>query len=195
MFAGCVRCLWLRTYFEHVEGFILHHLPLIPQLPHNQLQIVTRVDISCHDLIKRPIEQHLSQQLDRLPLRDITLALNEDVIVPLEEQVEVRADVRRNQLLVFREDEPETIEGIGGDFEGGIIDPVEEFPEDACAGALLRHVDVVEVDRLAVGLRLVVENYSCYCIPFECFFENPSASSGALFFVVPVAEIHYYAWL
>ena len=185
----------MRTYFEHMERFILHHLPLIPQLPHDELQIIPRIDISRHDLVKRAIQQHFSQQFNRLPLRDVTLALNEDVVVPIEEQVEIRADVRRNQLLVFREDEAEAIEGVGGDFEGGFVDPVEEFPEHSRAGALLGHVDVVEVDGFAVGLGLVVEDYGCYRVPFERLFQDSAAGSGTFFLVVPVAEVHYYARL
>lgn len=35
------------------------------------------------------------------------------------------------------EDEAETIEGVGGDFEGGLIDPCKEVPEDAFAGDFL----------------------------------------------------------
>ena len=185
----------MRSYLEHMERFILHHLPLIPQLPHDELQIIPRIDISRHDLVKRAVQQHLAQQLDRLPLRDVTLALNEDVVVPVEEQVEIRADVRRNQLLVFRENEAEAIEGIGGDFEGGFVDPVEEFPEHARTGAFLGYVDVVEVDGLAVGLRLVVEDYGCHRVPFECLFQDSSAGAGAFFLVVAVAEVYYYARL
>lgn len=176
-------------YLEHMEALVLHHPSVVLELPHDQLQIVPRVDIARHDLVELTVQQDLSQQLDALSLGDITLRPYQDVVVALEEQIKVRANVLRDQGLMLGEQQAEGVEGVGADFEGGLVDPAEEFPEDALAGARLAGVDVgVDVDCLAVRERLVVQYDSGDGVPFESFLQDAAAGTGALAAVVAVAE-------
>ena len=138
-------------YLEDVEGFVLHHPPVVFQLPHDKLQVITRIDISRHDLVELPIQKYLAKKFDGLSFRDIAVALNKNIVVFVEEQFEVRTDVLRNQLLVFRKEKPEAVESICRDLKRRLVDPIEELPENTLAGTLLRDIDVVvDVNGFAV---------------------------------------------
>lgn len=172
-----------------METFILHHPPIVLELPHDQLQIIPRVDISRHDLVELTIQQHLPQQLNALPLRNITLRPYQNVIVPLEEHIKVRANVLCDQRLVLREQQAESVEGVRADFEGRLVDPAEELPEHALAGGGLAGVDVgVDIDCFAVREGFVVEDDGGDGVPLERFFQDAAAGTGALAAVVAVAE-------
>lgn len=67
----CAPCC--ASYLEDVESLILYHTSIILQLPHDKLQIVSRIDISRHDFVELPIEQYFAKQLDALPLGDVAL--------------------------------------------------------------------------------------------------------------------------
>lgn len=156
-----------------METLVLHHPPIILQLPHDQLEIVSRIDIARHDLVELTVEQDLSQQLDALPLRDITLRSYQNVVVALKEHVKVGTDVLCDQRLVLREEKAESVEGVGADLERGLVDPAEEVPEDSAAGGGLAGIDVgVDVDCFAVGKRFIVEDHSGDGIPFEGFLDD-----------------------
>lgn len=172
-----------------MEPLVLHHPPIILELPHDQLQVIPRVDISRHDLVELTIQQHLPQQLNTLPLRNITLRPYQNVIVPLKEHIKVRANVLRDQRFVLGEQQAESIESVRADFERRLVDPAEELPEHALAGGGLAGVDVgVDIDCFAVRQRLVVEDHSGDGVPFESFFQDAAAGTGALAAVVAVAE-------
>jgi hypothetical protein len=72
-----------------VESFVVDHLPVVPQQPHDDLKMVARVDVLCHDVVICAVEQNLAQQLDRLALCDIALRLYQYRIVLDEEHIEV----------------------------------------------------------------------------------------------------------
>lgn len=176
-------------YLEDVESLVLHHPPVVFQLPHDELEVVARVDVARHDLVELTVEQDLAQQLDALALCDVALRSYQDVVVALEEQVEVRADVLRHQRLVFCEQQAEGVEGVRADFEGGLVDPAEEGPEDAAAGRRGGRVDVVvDVDRLTVRQRLVVEDDGGDCVPLEGLLQDAAAGAGALATLVALAQ-------
>ena len=172
-----------------MESLVLHHPPIILELPHDQLQIIPRVDIARHDLVELTVQQNLSQQLYTLSLRHITLRPYQNVIVALKEHVKVRADVLRDQGLVLGEQQAESVESVRADFERRLVDPAEEFPEHALAGGGFAGVDVgVDVDCFAVRERLVVQDNGGDGVPFESFFQDAAAGTGALAAVVTVAE-------
>lgn len=172
-----------------MESLVLHHPPIVLELPHDQLQIIPRVDIARHDLVELTVQQDLSQQLDALALGDITLRSYQDVIVALEEHVKVRADVLRDQGLVLGEQQAERVEGVRADFEGRLVDPAEELPEHALAGGGFAGVDVgVDVNCLAVREWLVVQDHGGNGVPFEGFLQDATAGTSALAAVVAIAK-------
>lgn len=77
------------AYFEYVEPLVLHHFSVVPQQIHTQLQVISSVNVCGHDIVVCPIEEDLSQQLDRLPLRNVRARFDQDSIVLLEEEVKV----------------------------------------------------------------------------------------------------------
>jgi len=171
-----------------MEPLVLHHPPVVLELPHDQLEIVARIDVARHDLVELTVEQDFSQQLDALALGDITLRSYQNVIVPLKEHVEVCTDVLRNERLVLGEQQAEGVEGVGADFKGRLVDPAKEVPEDAAAGRGLAGVDfVVDVDRLAVRHGLVVQDDGRHGIPLEGFLQNPTARACAFPAAVAIA--------
>lgn len=180
--------LW-ETHLEDMKGFILHHPPIILELPHYELQVLPALHISTHALVETPIQQYLPQQFDTLSLCHITLALDQRLVIPRKEHVEIRINVLCHETLVFCQNQSKTIECVGGDFEAGLIDPCEEFPKCALSACGVGDVDVgVDVEDCAVGTRFVVENYGCDGVVFQCFFEDSAAGAGAFAAGVAVAE-------
>lgn len=66
--------------------------------------MLARVHVLCHDVIVCPVQQDLAQQFDRLPLRDVTVGLDQSVVVLFEETLEIRLQVSCDQCLVPRKD-------------------------------------------------------------------------------------------
>lgn len=58
---------------EYVEPLVLDHLSIVSQEVHTDLQVLASVDIRCHDIIVRAVEEDLAQELDRLSLCDVAL--------------------------------------------------------------------------------------------------------------------------
>lgn len=172
-----------------MEPLILYHPPVILQLPHDELQVIARVDIARHDLVELTVEQDLAQQLDALALRHITLRSYQNVVIAREEQIKIRADELRYQRLVLGQQQAEGVEGVGADFEGRFIDPAEEGPKHALAGAGFARVHVVvDVNRLAVRQRLVVQDHGGHGVPLQRFFQDAAAGAGALAALVALAQ-------
>jgi hypothetical protein len=61
------------SYLEDVESLVINHFPVVSQQPHDDLEVISRVNILCHDIVVCPVEQNLTQQLDRLTLRDVAV--------------------------------------------------------------------------------------------------------------------------
>ena len=89
-----------RAYLEDVKALVLHHLPIVLQLPHDELEVLPRLNVAGHDLVELPVEQYLAQQLDRLTLRNVALGPYERVVIFGEEKVKIRINVFGNQRLV-----------------------------------------------------------------------------------------------
>lgn len=87
-----------------MEAFILHHLPIVFELPHDQLEIFAGFNVSGHDFVELAVQQDLSQQLDGLPFRDIAFGLDQYVVVLFEEQCKVSIDVFGHHGFVLDED-------------------------------------------------------------------------------------------
>jgi len=172
-----------------MESLVLHHPSVVLELPHDQFQIISRIDIARHDLVKLAIQQDFSQQLDALALCNIALRSYQNVVVALEEHIKVGADVLRDQRLMLSEQQAKSIERVGADFERRLVDPAEEFPEHALAGGRLAGVDVgVYVDCLAVREWLVVQYHGGNGVPFESFLQDAAARTCALAAVITVAK-------
>lgn len=89
--------------FENMEAFVLHHLPVVSQQVHTYLQMLATVNVCGHDAIVRPVQEDLAEELDRLPFSNITIRLNQDVVVFVKEQVEIGRQISGYQLLVSSE--------------------------------------------------------------------------------------------
>ena len=72
-----------------MEPFVVDHLSVVPQQPHDDLEVVARIHVLSHDVVIRPVDQDLAQQLDRLALRDVAFRLYQYRVVLGEERVEV----------------------------------------------------------------------------------------------------------
>jgi hypothetical protein len=87
-----------------METLIVDHFSVISQEPHDNLEVIARVDILSHDIVVRPIEQDLAQQLDRLTLCNIAVGLDQHGVVLCEEYLKVCLQVCCNESLVLCED-------------------------------------------------------------------------------------------
>jgi hypothetical protein len=66
--------------------------------------MLCRVNVFGHYIVVRPVKQQLAQELDRLPLYNIVVALDEHVVVFEEELVKVGLEVGRDHFFVLDED-------------------------------------------------------------------------------------------
>ena len=192
-----MRCEGL-SYLEDVKALILHHLPLVPQQIHAQLQMLPLIHILHHDAVIRPIQEQLAQQLDALPLRHIALALDQHVIVPTKKELEIVIQVIRHQALVPRQQLAEGGKRIRAGLEGGIVDPGEEAPEHA--GARLRLLEHDAVDRhrgaallttsttTAAAAALIVQHHRRDVLDFQYLPQHGPARHGGLAVLVPAAQ-------
>lgn len=46
----------LHRHLENVECFVLDHLSVVLELPHDELQIITRLDIASHDVVELAVK-------------------------------------------------------------------------------------------------------------------------------------------
>ena len=72
-----------------MEPLVLHHFPVVPQQIHTQLQVIPSIDVCCHNIIVRPIQEDFSEQFDRLSLRNVRARFNQNAVIPLEEEIKV----------------------------------------------------------------------------------------------------------
>lgn len=90
-----------QARLEHVKALVLHHLPIVLEKVHTELQMLASIHIYVHDVIVCSIQQYLSQELDGLSLRDVGVGLHERVVVFCEEKIEVHHEVMGNDSFVF----------------------------------------------------------------------------------------------
>lgn len=72
-----------------METLIVDHPSVVEQQLHDDLQMLSRIDICRHDIVVRTVKQDFPQELDGLPLRNIALRLDENRVVLCEERVKV----------------------------------------------------------------------------------------------------------
>lgn len=89
---------------EDVEALVLDHLAVVAQQVHADLEMLAAVHIRRHDVVVRPVQQDLAQQFDGLPLGNVAVRLDQDAVVPFEEEVEVDGQVPRDNVLVFSDE-------------------------------------------------------------------------------------------
>lgn len=87
-------------HFENMETLVLDHLPIVSKQVHTYLQMLAAVDIGSHNAVVGAVQQDLTKKLDRLTLRDVTIRLNQCIIVFVEEEIEIRRKVSRNEIFV-----------------------------------------------------------------------------------------------
>jgi hypothetical protein len=56
-----------------MEPLIVDHFPVVSQQSHDDLEMIARIDVLCHNIVVCPIEQNFAQQFDRLTLCDIAV--------------------------------------------------------------------------------------------------------------------------
>lgn len=142
-----------------MERLVLHHLPVILQEVHSQFEVVTAGDVGGHYDVVRPVEEEFAEEFDGLPFCDVGVAQEEDrIIVFGEEEIVVRRKVLRDEILMLGQEFSKRRERVGADLEAAFVDPLEEGPEDACAGLFLADVDGGQLNCFFAGLALVVED-------------------------------------
>lgn len=72
-----------------MKALVVDHFPVVPQQFHDDLEMLTRIYILCHDIVIRSIQEYLAQKLDRLSFGDIAFRSYEHLVVLGEEGVEV----------------------------------------------------------------------------------------------------------
>lgn len=68
-----------------MERFVIDHLAVVSEQHHDNLEMVRRLHVCGHDAEVRPLQQHLTQELDRLPLRHVTVRPYETAVVSSKE--------------------------------------------------------------------------------------------------------------
>jgi len=74
---------------EDMKALVLHHLAVVSEQVHANLQMLSAVDVLGHDVVVGSVEEDLAQELDGLPLGDVAVGLDQYVVVLVEEQLEV----------------------------------------------------------------------------------------------------------
>jgi len=72
-----------------MKALVLHHLAVVSEQVHANLQMLSAVDVLGHDVVVGSVEEDLAQELDGLPLGDVAVGLDQYVVVLVEEQLEV----------------------------------------------------------------------------------------------------------
>lgn len=90
-------------YFENMKTLVLDHLSIVSKQVHAYLQMFAAVDICSHNTVVGAVQQDLTKKLDRLTLRNITIRLNQCIIVFVEEEIEVCREVSWNEVFVSRQ--------------------------------------------------------------------------------------------
>jgi hypothetical protein len=75
---------------EYVEPLVLNHFPIIAQEVHAYFEVLATINISSHYAIVGTIQQDLTQELNRLTFGHVTVRLDQDIVVFVEEKVKVR---------------------------------------------------------------------------------------------------------
>lgn len=87
---------------ENVKALVLHHFAVIAKQVHAYLQMISAVDVSRHNTVVRAVQQDFSKKFDRLAFGDIATGLYQGTVVSLEEYIEVRRQVSRDEVLMSR---------------------------------------------------------------------------------------------
>ena len=90
-----------HKHLEHVETLVLYHLAVVAQQVHADLKMLAAVDVGRHDVVVGAVQQDLAEQFDRLALGDVAVRLDQHLVVPVEEEVEVDGQVTGDQLFVL----------------------------------------------------------------------------------------------
>lgn len=83
-----------------MEPLVLHHLAIIAQQLHAQLEVFPALHISHHYVVIRTVQQDLSQQLDALSLGHIGVRLDQNVVESPKEQFEVGREVCSDEVFM-----------------------------------------------------------------------------------------------
>jgi hypothetical protein len=92
------------TNLKNVKPLIVDHPPIIQQQFHAQLQMFGRIDVFGHDVVVCSVQKQFAEELYGLAFYNVVFALNEHVVVFVEELVEVCLEVGRYHILVLDED-------------------------------------------------------------------------------------------
>ena len=164
-----------------MEGLVLHHLPVVLEKVHGQFKVVAAGDVRGHDDIVGSVEEKFAEQFDGLPFCDVRGAQEEDGIVVFgEEEIVVRREVLRDEILMLGQEFSKRRERVGADLEAALVDPLEEGPEDACTGLFLADVNGGQLDCFFARLALVVEDDGGDGVVGEGLSQDGAAGHGAL---------------
>jgi hypothetical protein len=85
-----------------VETLVLHHLSIVFQQIHAKLQMVSSIDVCGHDGVVRPVQKYLPKKFNALPLCDVGIRLDEDIVEPGKELVKVGREVTGDEAFMLR---------------------------------------------------------------------------------------------
>lgn len=74
------------TDLENVKSLILYHLSVVTEEVHASFQMISAVNICCHDIIIGTVQEDFPKQFDALSFRHIGVGLYENLVISAKEQ-------------------------------------------------------------------------------------------------------------
>jgi hypothetical protein len=115
-----------ESYFKNVKCFKLNISTLFPQHIHHELEIFWVTNVPGHHRKIVPIQQQLTEKLQRLPPRHIVIRVQQLLIV-LKKLVVIGFKETGDQCLMSIEKISKCQEGIGGDVERRKLNVFKKF--------------------------------------------------------------------
>lgn len=86
---------------EHVEALVLNHFSIVSKEVHANFEVFAAVDIRSHDIVVGTVQKKFSQEFNRLSLGDVTVRLDQHMVVSLKKHIKIDREVAWNNLLVL----------------------------------------------------------------------------------------------
>lgn len=86
---------------EDVEGLVVEHAAVVAEELHGELEVGGGSDVRGHDGVVCAFEQERGEEVDGLPLGYVAVGEDQEAVVVLDEEGEVRVQVVRDELLVL----------------------------------------------------------------------------------------------
>mmetsp|Transcript_118368 Transcript_118368/g.342215 ORF Transcript_118368/g.342215 Transcript_118368/m.342215 type:complete len:216 (-) Transcript_118368:673-1320(-) len=145
---------------EDVESLELYRLGWVLQQDHVYLQMPLVAHIFDHHFLEVLVQQHLGQQLLRLPFSDVLPGLQQSM-VSLKKLLKVRLEPRRGHRLVREKNLAESVEGVRGDVDTRVLRVENQLGHEA---TLEKRLHQFPVPRARAENNTVVERDLLICM-------------------------------